>query len=122
MIDTKSLSLVLVLGCAGCPDEGEHQLGRDIDEREQLRGWQHWLDGRHRTRGQRLGGLDGSRWDHRPRLRQQQRERREPVRHARRGLPRHKTEEGQACHLLGHDGDEDACAKAFEMCAEICGL
>lgn len=33
-----------------------------------------------------------------------------------------KTPEGQECHDLGHDGDEAACQKAYEMCAKICGL
>lgn len=32
------------------------------------------------------------------------------------------TPEGIDCHLTGHDGDEAACMKIFEMCAEICGL
>lgn len=38
------------------------------------------------------------------------------------GCHDNETDEGQACHLIGHDGDEAACEKAFDMCAEICGL
>lgn len=32
------------------------------------------------------------------------------------------TPEGQACHDLGHDGDEAACEEALAMCTKVCGL
>lgn len=32
------------------------------------------------------------------------------------------TPEGIECHLIGHDGDEAACAEVFEMCVATCGL
>jgi hypothetical protein len=24
------------------------------------------------------------------------------------------------CHVVGHDGDEDACAEIYEACIELC--
>ncbi len=38
------------------------------------------------------------------------------------GCHDNETKEGQMCHLVGHDGDEAACEKIFDMCAKICGL
>jgi hypothetical protein len=32
------------------------------------------------------------------------------------------TPEGIDCHLIGHDGDEAACAEIYDACVEICGL
>jgi hypothetical protein len=33
-----------------------------------------------------------------------------------------ETKEGQMCHDIGHDGDEAACAKAWDACVRICGI